>query len=276
VFSLLRRLISVILTIVTLAVAAVVGYTYMRDMVAVEPIIIEAIDGRPTLTVEQPNTAPQDLDSSWLGLDISYPQCKLSEADALPDGQADFAIIGLNKGKPFTANPCFKEQWSWAKEHAARAIYINTADPGKGDPTAYGTKIAKDTIKRLTKFKVAPGTPIWLDIETLNTWTTPERSNQVIVAALRTIAEAGYPVGVYAPPAHWYEITLNARIDTPLWLALGEYSSLKKGKLAAKAACDRVAFGDQKPDLVQFVTKLEGRKYDHNIICTATTALLTR
>ena len=275
-FSLLRRLISVVLTLLTLAVAALAAYTYMRDIVAVEPIIVEAVDGRPTITVEQPTIAAQDIDPSWLGLDISYPQCKLSQNDALPDGEADFAIIGLNNGKPFSANPCFKEQWSWAKEHFARAIYINTADPGKGDPTAYGTKIAKDTLKRLAKFKVPAGTPIWLDVETLNTWTTPERSNQVLVAALRKLAAAGYPVGVYAPPAHWYEITLNARIDTPIWLALGEYSSLKKGRAAAKSACEQVAFGDQKPAMVQFVTKLDGRKYDHNIICTPNAALLTR
>jgi hypothetical protein len=67
---------------------------------------------------------------------------------------------------------------------------------------------------------------------------------------------------------------LNAKVEVPTWLALGNYSSLKKGLADAKAACKVAAFGDQVPKMVQFVTKRSGQKYDHNLLCVQSAGLV--
>jgi hypothetical protein len=199
-----------------------------------------------------------------MGFDVSYPQCRRS----LPAAPVGFAIVGLNNGKPFSANPCFARLWKWAQRHESAAVYINTADPGKGTATEYGGRIAADTLARLTKAGVPAGTPVWLDIEAANTWTTPQRAVQVINEIMRQLTEAGHPVGIYAAPRHWFEITLNAVVDVPVWLPVGRYPSVVKGQQAARAACRDVAFGDRAPDLVQFITKAHGRVLDHNLRCS--------
>lgn len=243
--------------------AAFIGFTFVSSWVNPEPLTIETIDGRPFITTDQPAipTWEGELDNS--GYDVSHPQCK----SVLPTAPVGFAIIGLNRGKPFSQNPCFESQWDWANTHDGVAVYINTADPNDGSATKYGIDIAKDTLKRLKKFDVPAGTPIWLDVETHNTWTDTQRSIQVISEILVTLAGAGYPVGIYGPPAHWFEITGNANIGVPTWLALGQYPDVASGVAAAKAACTESSFGLRVPSIVQFVATVDGVSLDRNIMC---------
>lgn len=260
----IRKIFGHITTLIAVIVAAVIGYFAFVNWQQPAPIKLLTPDGRPLISAAQP------LVKEWngnfdnnSGYDISYPQCKQGN----PQGAVGFAIIGLNRGKPFSENPCFGQQWQWAKTHEGSAIYINLADPNKDDPSKYGAKIASDTIKRLKKYKVANDTPIWLDIETHNTWTTPERSTLVINEVAARLTKAGYPVGIYAPPVHWFEITLNAVIELPVWLALGPYDTVEAGVAAAKLACTQVAFGDAVPAIVQFVTTTNAVALDHNLMC---------
>jgi hypothetical protein len=63
-----------------------------------------------------------------VGYDISYPQCNGS----FPSGGA-FGVVGVNGGKPYSANPCLgtgdgPSELSWAGMNAQ--LYANTADPG--------------------------------------------------------------------------------------------------------------------------------------------------
>jgi len=65
---------------------------------------------------------------STVGYDISYPQCN----STFPSTPA-FGIVGINAGKPFSANPCGgtgdgPSQLQWAGMNAQ--LYANTADPG--------------------------------------------------------------------------------------------------------------------------------------------------
>lgn len=65
---------------------------------------------------------------STVGYDISYPQCNSS----FPSTPA-FGIVGVNDGKPFSANPCLgtgdgPSQLAWAGMNAQ--LYVNTANPG--------------------------------------------------------------------------------------------------------------------------------------------------
>ena len=174
----------------------------------------------------------------------------------------------INEDDSGNSNKCFKKQWEWALTHDAVAVYINTADPGTESPVRYGKKVAKDTLKRLKKYDINPGTPIWLDVETYNTWSGADRAVQLLTELAIDLTAAGYPVGIYAPPVHWFEITGNANVGMPLWLAIGPYPDVKSGVVAAKAACNENAFGGKTPDMVQFVATVDGVALDRNIICT--------
>lgn len=260
----MRKFFGHLTTLIAVAVAALIGYFALVNWQQPTPIKLTTPDGRPLISAAQPVIAEWDgVFDNNSGYDISYPQCKQGN----PDGPVGFAIIGLNKGKPFSDNPCFGSQWQWARSLDGAAVYINLADPNKSEPAKYGAKIASDTLKRLKKGDVPQGTPIWLDIETHNTWTTPDRSTVVINEVAARLTKAGYPVGVYAPPVHWFEITLNAVVELPVWLALGPYDTVQAGVDAAKLACTNVAFGDASPEIVQFVTESNGTALDHNLMC---------
>jgi hypothetical protein len=267
----LRRFLGFIFTVGAVALAGFVGFSLVNSWLNPDPLTIENIDGRPVITAAQPALTQFSFELDNSGYDISYPQCK----NELPSKYVGYAIIGLNGGKPFTKNPCFQSQWDWALTHDAVAVYINTADPGDESPVRYGKKIAKDTLKRLDDYNIEPGTPIWLDVETHNTWTSPDRAVQVLSEAAIDLTAAGFPVGIYAPPVHWFEITGNANVGMPLWLAIGPYSDVESGVAAAKAACSQNAFGGKAPDMVQFVATVGGVALDRNIICTSPVGLVT-
>src|SRR5207253_3271014 len=140
--------------------------------------------------------------ASGVGYDISYPQCNGS----FPSNPA-FGIVGVNGGRPFTANPCVSAELSWAGTNAG--FYANTADPGPalshhwpngqtspkqcntasspGSDTAncaydYGWNAAADSYQDAVNAYVSLGwapagstrTPVqnqwWLDVEIANSW----------------------------------------------------------------------------------------------------------
>ena len=266
----MRRLANFLFGLTALLFVAFAAYSYINETVIADPLTIESVDGRPYLTVEQPAsiTWSGPLDNS--GYDVSHPQCKTE----LPTKYVGFVIIGLNKGKPFTENPCFEKQWQWALTHEAAAIYINTADPGDGDPAAYGQKIAKDALKRLEHFGISKNIPIWLDVETHNTWTEPSRSVSVLSETMHLLSAAGYHVGIYSTTGHWLEITLNAKIGVPTWRAIGKFNDVAAGVAAAKAACTQAGLAGNLPNIVQFVATVDGVELDRNIMCTEANGLV--
>lgn len=211
-----------------------------------------------------------EIDNS--GYDVSFPQCH----QQLSRRYVGFSIIGLNNGKPYTANPCFATQWTWASTHAARAIYINVSDPGIGSAKARGTKIAKDTLERIKAFNISKGVPIWLDIEINNDWTNASRSVVVLNEVMRVLYSQGHPVGIYSVPVHWFSITFSADVSVPTWLALGKYSDIEKGVADAKQACTSRNFGGRQPAIVQFVGKTGDVWTDRNIMCGSPAGLVAR
>jgi hypothetical protein len=266
----LRRFFGFVVTVGAVALAGLVGFSLVNSWLNPAPLTIENIDGRPVISATQPPLTPFSFELDNSGYDVSYPQC----GKALPNKFVGFTIIGLNGGKPFTENKCFQKQWDWALTHDAVAVYINTADPGDESPVRYGEKIAKDALKRLDKYGINAGTPVWLDVETYNTWTSADRAVQVLTELAIDLTAAGYPVGIYAPPVHWYEITGNANVGMPLWLAIGPYPDVESGVVAAKEACKETAFGGKSPDMVQFVATVDGVALDRNIICTSPVGLV--
>ncbi len=168
------------------------------------------------------------------GYDISYPQC----GGAYPTNVA-FAIVGVNGGRVFSANPCLADQLRWGGDAAAE-VYINTGNPGPamssfwpiGQTTPrvcsaanpdtadcaydYGWNAAQDSYQTLEaayavrRISANPNaTAWWLDVETSNSW----RENVALnVAALQ--GEVDYlrsrgvtKLGFYSTTVQWGEIT---------------------------------------------------------------------
>lgn len=82
----------------------------------------------PTAT-PTPTPTPIPTPVTEHGLDVSWPQCD----DELPDALA-FAIVGVNAGRVYSANPCLSTdadgagQLEWAGRDVQ--LYANTGNPG--------------------------------------------------------------------------------------------------------------------------------------------------
>ncbi len=268
----MKKLFSALFSLATVSIVTIAVFAMVKSS---EPKTVEDNSGftfGPKLTATQPKIPKWQGPLNNSGYDVSFPQC----GNSLPTGKVGFVIVGLNYGRPFTENPCFKSQWDWAKSYPGVAVYINTSDPGRNTPTQQGVRIALDTVKRLEFHNVPDGTPVWLDVESGNTWGSNERAVGVLQAAINVLTKAGYPIGVYAPPVHWFRITFDAQVNFPTWLALGPYSSTEAGVKAAKAACQEISFGNRVPAIVQFVSSPDGIKRDRNIMCTQPTGLVIK
>ncbi len=87
-----------------------------------------------------------------VGYDLSYPQCN----GPFPNGGA-FGIVGVNKGLPFSPNPCLgagggPSELAWAGMDAQ--FYANTADPG---PTLSSHWPNGQTVPEQCNTAAAPG-----------------------------------------------------------------------------------------------------------------------
>lgn len=200
------------------------------------------------------NAAPLEASGIVLGSDISWPQC----GGWLPSGQA-FGIVGVNDGRPGTANPCFAEQLGWANGSAggtsqpAAAVYVNTANPagyggwwpasdaevgvsgrnpyGSCDGTAsaacaylYGYGIAFDDVNRYGISDPAKRM-WWLDVETGNAWSWDTVANAAVIEGMASFLQSiGAAVGIYSTSYQFGLIAGRLHPDSNLnglksWLA---------------------------------------------------------
>ncbi len=214
-------------------------------------------------TVDQPGAIAWGDPQPSFGVDVSFPQC----GRTLRDMAGGFAIVGLDGGMPDRPNPCFATLWGFARRQAGAAVYVNTADDGRGDPAQVGRRAALADVQSLADHGVRPGTPVWLDVELPPVWRgTPARHRVVITEHLRVLADHGYPVGVYSAPALWQEITGGADVPVPTWVGIGHATRQR-----AAATCEEQSFGGRRPDLVQRIgTGSDGRSLDRNLTCLGT------
>lgn len=172
--------------------------------------------GGPVVGADSPGQSKGGFRQVPIGYDVSYPQC----SRVLPSDVA-FAIVGVNRGIVFSANPCLgagsrPSQLKWAGQKAA--LYANTGNPGPdlsshwpagqqqprvcdaddSDTAAcaydYGWNAAEDSYRTAIAAYVSLGwadqgadrTPVanhwWLDVETANSWRDDPALN---VAALQ-------------------------------------------------------------------------------------------
>ena len=73
------------------------------------------------------SAATSSVAPTSIGYDISFPQC----GSTLPS-PGGFAVVGVNDGRPYSANPCLATELQWAETSlsATPAFYVNTANPG--------------------------------------------------------------------------------------------------------------------------------------------------
>ncbi len=183
------------------------------------------------------------------GFDVSYPQC----GRVLPT-RADFAIVGVDGGRPFDTNPCLAEQIVWARGFGRVQYYVNTANPGprlsdhwplgqrsprvcsrskpdsQGCAFDYGVNAAKDAFARARAAARAVGAPDvrrsvwWLDVETHNTWESVEygertkylRNDTAVLAGMRhaLLRRGVRGVGAYSTQHQWDRITGGASLGS--------------------------------------------------------------
>jgi hypothetical protein len=245
------------------------------------PVTLRAAPSAPG--VPTPSASPY-------GNDISFPQCSTGAEPSLPA----FGIVGVNGGRPFSANPCLARQFVWALTSTSSSqprvsLYMNTANPGPGVspnwPTAgattprpcdgswspdcafdYGWLAAQDAFGRavgVTGTQLATLAPWWLDVEQSNSWASETTANAAAVQGAIAYLQAQKValIGIYSTSTDW-----EALIGMPV--ASGPFGALPNWRPGAANAqeapgwCARTVTGGR-VRLVQFPSG----GFDTDFIC---------
>jgi len=164
------------------------------------------------------------------GYDASYPQ----GTSTPPTG--NFAIIGVDHGRPFTTNQYAGTQWGFAitATNGSPSLYFNTgyalayAQSDTGSCTtasaSYNPVASGHTLSELQAawaigcseaswaVSLEPaGAPTmwWADIETGNSWSKNPALNQATILGMANEIETStsVPFGIYSTPSMWTSIT---------------------------------------------------------------------
>ncbi len=193
-----------------------------------------------------------------VGYDISWPQC----SESLPT-PSTLALVGVNGGRAFTANPCFAREAAWAGLNLSVYINLNAPDPhapqqfadgpaGACPPGAaacdsynFGYNAAVDALAQVHRAGVAPR-DVWLDVETGNIWSSDTSLNdQVIAGAIAALQQAGATPGLYSTAYQYGKIAGSFRSSVPEWLATGAALT------APSPGCGTTSFTGGRVTLVQ-------------------------
>ena len=175
--------------------------------------------------------------SGAVGYDLSYPNCA---AGIL--AMREFAVIGLNQGRPFTANPCFASEWAAAQR--PRSVYINTAysptllrhitadcdATGRRQPLRRAAQRAyavgcSEGAATLALLGATVPLAIWLDVEPGNSWSSRRSLNTATIKGIldHLLTQSPHPViGVYSNASFWSRIVgAWTSLSVPEWVATG-------------------------------------------------------
>jgi hypothetical protein len=234
---------AVVLLLSALAPVAAVEPIDTRDREPLPRAVREPMPPPPIVRpTPAPTPAPDPGPTGPIGHDVSWPQCNDPELPA----DFGYAIVGVNRGRVHSENPCLREQLEWAGPGAD--VYMNTANPGPdhsqfwpagqarprscdtparpGDDTwncawLYGWNAAADAYARALAAwidlgwleedaeRLPDGVTWWLDVETANSWRWNRSLN---VASLHGSVDflesmdAG-EIGFYSTPLLWWRVT---------------------------------------------------------------------
>lgn len=207
--------------------------------------------------------------SGSIGIDVSYPNCNNNTP------KVAFGIVGVNGGKPFSQNPCLKQQ---ASKFSNLSLYVNTAYPGqpygvkyKDFPKScseldfnclaynYGYNAAKYSMDYATSLGIKNST-YWLDVETMNSWTEDTLQNQAsLQGQIDYIRSQNVStIGVYSTTFQWMLITGSWQNGLPSWGA----TTWRTARQASNY-CSGHEFTGGPSYLMQFISK----SLDYNVAC---------
>ena len=229
------------------------------------------------------------------GHDISWPQCRPDGTSSHPtDG--GFAVIGLNNGRPFTANPCFADEWSWAGTLPGHgAVYLNvnaagSADPAWDDPGPascdartpvladadpgcgynWGWHLGSYSIARLPGGTSKP--QVFLDVEGNRQsggrpiWQASQGVNAGVIKGLSDrLRAAGLRIGAYSNPLDWARIA-GSPVDARLQNWWFQHPSVDTAELDSYCGAGG-SFSGGPVVLRQYQTPGESPIFDHNHPC---------
>lgn len=196
-----------------------------------------------------PSTAPA-VALPLLGSDVSWPQCPTAVGGfglPMPPASAQFVVLGLTFGLPFTKNPCLADQVAWARTNAVPAQgYTMAAFPTAAQLTAYrssGPWSSSTRPGQLSNVGYAEAAyalaslsgvgfrapVVWIDVEPRpkQPWptstVTQQRENRYVVEGLmRGLRDAGVAYGLYSYSSGWAQVTGSWRLPgVPVWATAG-------------------------------------------------------
>ena len=252
-------------------------------------LFVFALAGVLAVSVCVPLTAGPAAAATQYGNDVSWPQCSTAQGGyglPMPPDTAQFVVIGLTKGLPFTANPCLADQVAWAAQRSIPAqAYTMAAFPTAAQLSTYGTQGPWSAATRLgqlanvgyaeavyTLALLGPAkfTPkmVWVDVEArpAQPWPTGTRlreaENRAVISGLvRRLGEAGYAYGFYSNASGWQTITGSWWVPgAPAWVTVGKRTSAD-----AAAACAATSFSTGRPHLAQWTDSTR----DYDLTCPA-------
>lgn len=210
------------------------------------------------------------FDYASRGIDISWPQCV---GNQIPAGEASFVVVGVNGGKAFTRNDCFKQQVDWASTANVKPqLYTNV----NGVPAGYRNNVCEAADLACNAYHYGWDSSIdavgfaesqqvhvqiyWLDVETMNYWTPDKWKNAWTVrGAIEGLQSKGKTVGIYSTPYQWNEVAGQYAPQLPVWTAGAEDLN------DARERCSgRYEFGGGKVTLVQYIEN----NFDTNFACS--------
>lgn len=224
------------------------------------------------------------------GHDISWPQCRPDGTSSHPT-TGGFAVIGLNNGRPFTANPCFADEWAWAGSLPGRgAVYLNVNAAGPDDPqwTAAGPATCNATAAdpgcgynwgwHLGSFSIgllptgAARPFVFLDVEGDRlasggpAWQAGQAVNAAVIRGLgERLRLAGLRIGAYSNPLDWSRI---AGSPTDLGLQNWWFQHPSVDTRPVDSYCDAAgSFSGGAVVLRQYQTAGDAPVFDHNHPC---------
>lgn len=239
---------------------------------------------------------PLPQESAVLGNDVSWPQC----GGQLPAPPA-FAVVGVNGGRPTTANPCLAEQLAWAdrsSEAAAgvpSAIYVNTASTGPvgslwwpGNNSVMGADIANpygmcdgtaspacayvhgyamaynDAGSLAGAGGGAAHRTWWLDVETGNSWLSNKAANTAELEGMTAYLQgAGVEVGIYSTGYQFGEIVGDLGPHSNLY----SLKSWLAGAESTSSAADLCGAAPLTSGGVVALTQFTAGNLDYNFRC---------
>ena len=174
------------------------------------------------------------IPTGWVGTDISWPQCGVIDGSQM---SYNFSIVGVNGGTPFTSNPCFGDQFAWARNNGLSQLYINLdygqrssgplkclADDAGCQSYNYGYDAAQWAVQFADQQSQGNAHRVgawWLDIETGNNWSGNTDLNDYVIQGAIDYFQItmGVTVGVYSTSYQWGQIAGNfAPPNVPNWV----------------------------------------------------------